>query len=111
MATSLARRHFQFCADMDGNLGGVVINEVPDAMMRDAPELGPFPQRPDRRLFACREYPAQAKAGDVGKLVFDQGRRRGVHACNCTSTQTATKEQKLIALEHAELHGMEQAKR
>jgi len=31
---------------------------VANPVMRDAPELGPFPQDADRGLFACREDPA-----------------------------------------------------
>ena len=67
-------RHFQFRADMNGDLRRIVINEMPDAMMRDATEFRPFPQRAHRRLLACREYPAQAKAENIRELILDRGR-------------------------------------
>ena len=35
------RRDFQFRADVIGHLGGIIVNEVAEAMMRDAAELGP----------------------------------------------------------------------
>ena len=50
-----ACRHHQLGADMNRYLGRVVINEVPDPVMRDATEFSPLPQRPDRRLLACRK--------------------------------------------------------
>ena len=66
-------RHFQFRADMNVDLGRIIIDEMSDAVMRDASEFRPFPQRAHRRLFACREYPAQAKAENVRELVFKGG--------------------------------------
>ncbi len=55
---------------MDGNLGQIVVNEMPKAVMRDAPELGPIAQRADRRLFARWENAAEAQADDVCELVL-----------------------------------------
>lgn len=71
---SAPRRHFQLRADMHGNLGGIVIDEMSDAVMRYAPELRPFPQRAHRGLFPCREDPAQAKAENIHELISNGGR-------------------------------------
>ena len=54
---------------MGGDLGRVVIDEMSDPVMGNAPEFGPIPQGADRRLFACREDPAQAKADNVSELT------------------------------------------
>ncbi len=51
---------------MQGDLGWVEKDEVADFVVWDAPELGPGAERSDRRLLAGGEYPALAKAGDVG---------------------------------------------
>ncbi len=50
---------------MEGDLGRVVINEMPDPVMWDAPKLRPFPQGADGGLLARREYPARAEAEDI----------------------------------------------
>jgi hypothetical protein len=42
-----SRRNFQFGADMHADIGGVIVDEVPDLVKRDAPEFRPFPQRAD----------------------------------------------------------------
>jgi len=55
---------------MHGNFRRVIVNEVPDAVMRDTPKLSPLAERANRRLFACREDPAQAKAEDVRELIL-----------------------------------------
>jgi len=55
---------------MRGDFSGVVINEVPDAVMRDAPELRPLAECANRWLFACREDPAEAKPEDVRELIL-----------------------------------------
>lgn len=62
-------RHFQFGANVEAYLDWIVIDEVPDSVVRDAPEPGPFPESAYRRFLACREYPAQAQAGDVSELA------------------------------------------
>jgi len=55
---------------MHGDFCGIVVNEVSNPVMGDAPELGPLAQRANRWFFACREYPAQAQAEDVRELVL-----------------------------------------
>jgi len=55
---------------MIGDLSRVKIDEVPNAMMRDAPEFGPVPQGADARFLALRENSAEAKTDDVGKLIL-----------------------------------------
>lgn len=60
--------------DVICDLSGVVIDEMADLVMRNATKFRPGAKRADRRLFAGREYPALAKAGDVGKLTFKNGR-------------------------------------
>jgi len=65
--------HLQFCADVDGDLGGIVVHEMADPVMRNAAELRPFPQRADRGLLACREYTAQAKADNISQLILRGG--------------------------------------
>ena len=62
-------RHFQFGADVRADLDWIVIDEVPDSVVRDSPKLGPFSESANRRFLTCREYPAQAQAGDVRELA------------------------------------------
>jgi hypothetical protein len=61
-------------ADMIGNLGRVIIDEMADFVMGDATELCPGAEGADRWLFAGGKYAALAKADDVGKLTFKNGR-------------------------------------
>ena len=63
------RRHLQFCADMGGDLGWIVIDEMSDPVMGNAPEFGPIPQGAYRRLLARGEDPAQAKADNIRELT------------------------------------------
>lgn len=56
---------------MNGDFGGVVIHEMPDAMMWNAPQLRPIAQCGNRGLLAFGENPTEAEADNVGKLVFD----------------------------------------
>ena len=53
---------------------GIVIDEMADFVVGDAPEFGPGAESPYRRLLADGKYPALAEAGDVGKLTFKNGR-------------------------------------
>jgi len=57
---------------MDFDLDRVVINEMPDAVIRDAPQLCPFAEGAHRRLLAGREYPAPAEPEDIREPVFDE---------------------------------------
>ena len=66
--------NLQLGADMQRDLGRVEKDEVADFVIGDAPELGPGAERSDRRLPAGGEYPALAKAGDVGELSSKNGR-------------------------------------
>lgn len=54
---------------MDRDFVYIIVNEMTDPVVRDAAELGPFPQCPNRWLTPWREYPAGAKSGDVGKRI------------------------------------------
>jgi len=65
---------------MDGDLGRIVINEVSDAMMRDAPELRPIPQRAHGGLLACGKNSAEAKADYVCELISNGGSCFHFHA-------------------------------
>jgi hypothetical protein len=49
--------------------GEVIVNEMPDAMMRDVAEFRPIAQRADGGFLVFRENPAEAKADDVRELV------------------------------------------
>ena len=65
---SAASGHLEFGADVQGDFGGVEINEVADTVVGDAAELGPFAQGANRRLASLGEKPAGAEAGDVGEV-------------------------------------------
>lgn len=51
---------------MHTDLTRIEIYETTELVIWDAPELGPFPEGADRRLFALRENAADAKPEDVG---------------------------------------------
>lgn len=70
-------------------LDGIVINEMPDAMMRNAPQFGPNAKRADGRFFSLGENSAQAKAEDVGELAFHTWCWWCVHTPGFPSTQAA----------------------
>jgi hypothetical protein len=61
----IARRHEQFYADMRGEFGSVVINKVPEVVMRDASFLRPCAQCADGRFAPLRKNPAGAQSGDA----------------------------------------------
>ena len=86
------RRDFELGADVVGYLGGVVVYEVTETVMRDAAELGPLAEGADRRLVASRENAAGAKTDDVGELGGLAGRRNGgrIHAPGAVSTGAAS---------------------
>ena len=67
----------------------IVIDEVADPVMRDAPELGPFAQRADGRLLVFGKDSAEAQADDVRELSFDAGNCGCFHASSFGSTQAA----------------------
>ena len=54
---------------MDRYLGRIVVNEMPDLVMRNAPELRPCPQRADRRFLADGKNPALAQSNHIGELT------------------------------------------
>ena len=62
---------FSFVRICTRDLAWVVVNEMPDAVMWDSPELGPFAERAHRRLFSRRKDAAGAQADNVGEPVFD----------------------------------------
>ena len=49
---------------------GIIVDKVPHAMMRDAPKVGPIPQRTDGGFFILWENPAAAQAEDIRELAF-----------------------------------------
>jgi hypothetical protein len=65
-----ARRNFHSRSDVRRNFSGVVIDEVSDAVMRDATEVRPISQRADRRLLVFRKNAAAAQADDIGEGAF-----------------------------------------
>lgn len=58
---------------MQRDLDGIEIDEMPDTMKRDAAELRPLTQRPNRWLLALRKNPAEAEAEDVSEPAFIGG--------------------------------------
>ena len=66
--------HLQFSANVSRNFGGVIVDEVPDSMVRNAPEFSPVAQGADRRLFPLRENTTEAKANDVRQPIVIQDR-------------------------------------
>ena len=62
---------FHFGADVQRNLGRIIINEVADAVMRDAAEFGPFAQGADGGFTTGGENTTGAKTDDVGELGVD----------------------------------------
>ena len=58
---------------MKGDLDRVIVNEMTDAMVRNAPEFGPFAERANGRLLARREYARLAKADDIRELTLPEG--------------------------------------
>ncbi len=62
---------FEFGADMERNLGWIIIDEVANAVMRNAAEFGPFAQGADGGLATGGENATGAKADDVGELRVD----------------------------------------
>ena len=67
---SPSRLHLEIGADVNRDLDGIEINKVPDAVMRDAPEFCPVPQRADGGLFVFRKNSAEAQADDVRELAL-----------------------------------------
>ena len=74
---------------MDLNLDWVVIHEMPDAVIRNAPALRPLAQRPDRWLLVLGEDPTQSQPSYIGELSYDEGRCRSVHTYGGASTHAA----------------------
>ena len=74
---------------MRGDFGGVVVDEVPDAVGGDAAEFGPFAEGADRGFVALREDSAVAEAVDVRERVFFRGCDGCVHDLVCVSTHAA----------------------
>ena len=69
------------------DFSGVVIDEVSDAVMGDAPEFRPAPQRADGRFFVFGEDPATAETDDVCELTLSgSGDLWRFHAPACRSS-------------------------
>ncbi len=67
---SAARRNLQLGSDVHGDFARIEVDEVADTVEWDAPQLGPLPQRPDRRRLSLRKDAAMTKADDVRQPVF-----------------------------------------
>lgn len=76
MQVASARRHFQFRANVEFDFRRVVVNEMPKAVMRDPPKLGPFPQGPDRGHAARSKDSTGAEANDIGEAIGGRLRAR-----------------------------------
>ena len=74
-----AGRHLMPGAYVRCDLRRVVVNEMADAVMRDAPELGPVAQRGDGRFLVFGEDPAAAQADYVRELIVWGGRELCFH--------------------------------
>jgi len=66
-------RYLQLGANVNRDFGRIVVNEMPDAVVRNAPEFCPVAKRADRRLLALRKNTAQTQADDVSKLTLANG--------------------------------------
>jgi hypothetical protein len=62
----IPRRHPHFDSDMGADFARVVIDEMPDAVVRDSPQLRPLPKCANRWLLAGREDPARPQTLYVG---------------------------------------------
>ena len=67
-------RDFQLGADMVGDLGRVVIDEVTYAMMGNVSQRGPGSERANGRFFAGRENPALAQTDNIRELTSEKSR-------------------------------------
>src|SRR5665213_947747 len=79
-------RNHELGSDMRAHLTWIVIDEVPDAVVRDSSQLGPFPKCANRRLLAWREYPAKSQAHNVSELISLRCFELGFHVHGCAST-------------------------
>ena len=70
-----SRRHFKFCANVNGHFRRIIVNEVSDFVVRDALQLGPLAKGANRGLLTVGKDAAQAKTDDVCKLAHDRRRR------------------------------------
>jgi len=73
-------------ADMMGNLGWIVVNEMPYAVVRNAPEHSPAAKRANGGLLASGKDPCETKADDVSQLPADGGVLLCFHDSVCVST-------------------------
>ena len=58
---------------MQRDLSGVVIDEVSDAMVGNAAQFGPRPERANRRLLPLGKNTARSQSYDVGELAGKMG--------------------------------------
>ena len=75
---------------MRGDLGGIVIYEVTEAMIRNTAQFCPLAQRADRRFTPCRKNSAKTKANDVserGVWIVWRVRCHGFHTLGCDSVE------------------------
>ncbi len=79
---------FQFGADVQRNLGRIIINEMADAVVGDAAKFGPFAQGADGGFTTGGENTAGAKTDDVGELGVDLRTDAGKCAANPFKSET-----------------------
>ena len=65
-------RDFKFGANVVRNLRRVEIHQPPDLVIRNAPELGPFAQGPNRGFSTGGKNPTGTQTDDVGELGVDK---------------------------------------
>ncbi len=65
-----SRGNLQLRPDVHRDFARIEIDEVADAVEWNAPQLGPLPQRADRRLLSLRKDAAMTKADDIRQPVF-----------------------------------------
>jgi hypothetical protein len=87
----IPRRHPHFDSDMGADLARVVIDEVPDAVMRNSPQFRPLPKGANRWFLACREDPARPQTLYVRELSSCHCFVLCFHAHGCASTEVASR--------------------
>jgi len=83
-----ARWHLEFGMNVRCDFGRVIINEVPNAVVWDAPEFCPTSQRANGGFFVFGKNPAEAETDDVSELVLCEGCilwRFHAHACQSSA--------------------------
>ena len=66
-----ASRNSEFRSDVQGNVNRIIVHEVSDFVVRDAPQLGPFAQGADGRLVSFGKYAACSQPNDVREAMSE----------------------------------------